>query len=65
MRDGEKVTLTVRRPNQDITVVLQAHDDEWFVIYSVDEVGYQAQLTGLERANVKARAHRGEDETGL
>jgi autotransporter translocation and assembly factor TamB len=57
-------TLTVRRPDVDITVELQLHEGEWVVITSLDEDGYQVLLTAEEKTQVKARADAGEDETG-
>jgi hypothetical protein len=64
MHDGQRVTLTVRRPGQDITAELHAFEEKWYVVVSLDENGEQVQLTQFERANIKARARLGQDETG-
>lgn len=58
-------TLTVRRPDQDITVELHSFEGDWYVVASIDEMGNQVHLTTAEKTQVKARAAAGEDETGV
>ncbi len=63
-RTGQKATLTVRRPEEDVTVHLQYHSFRWWVITAIDEYGLSTPLSPEELAAVKDRAARGEDETG-
>ena len=54
-------TLTVRRPDEDITVAL---NDQGRITEILDEQGDEAKLTEDEKRQVLARWTVGEDETG-
>jgi hypothetical protein len=56
-------TLTVRRPDQDITVAL-GQWGLWEVMEALDENGNPVALTPKEEVDVCVRATHGEDETG-
>jgi hypothetical protein len=61
------VTLTVRRPEQDITVVLRRNPDvmgAWVIEESLDEHGNPVHTTQREKNSLYERARAGEDETG-
>jgi hypothetical protein len=53
-------TLTVRRPNQDLTVEVRGEQ----ITTVLDEDGNNTPLTEKEKVEVLARAWAGEDETG-
>jgi len=61
------VTLTICRPEQDITVVLRRSPDAlgaWVIEESLDENGNPVHTTQREKNSLYERAHTGEDETG-
>jgi hypothetical protein len=55
-------TVTVRRPDQDITVEL--HYPSYHLIQAIDEDGNAVVLTQMERAWVDQQMLDGHDETG-
>lgn len=58
-------TLTISRPDEDITVELVSKGGSWHIREAIDENGGPAKLNAAEAAEVMARAAAGEDETGL
>jgi len=59
-----EATLTLHRPEQEITVLLRRHG-LWEVVEAFDEEGNPALLTQWERVGLCVRAEQGEDETGI
>jgi len=59
-----EVTLTIRRPDQDITVVLRRVGQKWKISEALDEFGRTVRLNSEERSEVVQRAELGQDETG-
>ena len=57
----EDVTITIPRPDQDITVVVSPAGE---ITESIDEDGNVAVLTESEQALALALAESGHDETG-
>ena len=55
----DSITITLRRPNQDITVAVGAHP-----MIALDENGNEVQLTRGECQEVGDRVAAGENETG-
>lgn len=61
----QPVTLTIRRPIEDITVAMVRRQGRWYITEALDEDGNAVKLTATEAAEVYARAAAGEDETGV
>jgi len=65
-KSGCDVTLTLRRPDQDITchMVLPVRPFKWALVEALDEEGGEVSLSQEEWASLVARASAGEDEAG-
>lgn len=60
-----RVTLTIPRPDEDITVVLQEKKTGWVVVRAIDEDGESVKLSLTEEKNAILLAEEGVDETGV
>lgn len=62
---SKNVTLTISRPDQDLTVEVTVSSFGAVPTHAIDEDGNEVDLTHEEMAEVIARALAGEDETGI
>lgn len=60
-----RVTVTVPRPDEDITVVLQEKKTGWVVVRAIDEDGDSVKLSLTEEKHAILLAEEGVDETGV
>ena len=66
-KQPREFTLTLQRPDQDITVSLRKMftDQAVYVQWGFDENGNEVDITEEEALSLVARVQAGEDETGL